>query len=92
MVTGVLDVLRNRPGSPAALEWIGLCTQSARCIQACPEGVDPMLMLRVARMSAFGQRGGEQQLAPKEDKQFFRRIHALSALQLTEDEIDRWQR
>lgn len=92
VVRGVLSVLREEKGSPAALEWIELCTGSARCIPACPEGVNPMLMLRVARMRALGSLGDEPQIPVTDDKDYFRRVHAFSAMQLTAEEIDAWQR
>ncbi len=91
-VRGVLDVLRGESGSPAALEWIELCTGSARCIPACPEGVNPMLMLRVARVRALGSLGDAPQIRVTDDKDYFRRVHAFSAMQLTPDEIEAWQR
>ena len=92
IVEGVLQLLRGARGSDAALEWINLCTYSARCVPACPEGVNPMLMLRVARMKVLGALGDAPQLERARDKAFFRRIHAFAALQLNDDEIDAWQR
>ena len=92
VVVGVLDVLRGEAGSSASLEWIELCTGSALCIPACPDGVNPMLMLRVARIRALGSLGEAPQLAVTDDKNYFRRVHAFSAMQLTSEEIDAWQR
>jgi heterodisulfide reductase subunit D len=92
IVEGVLQLLRGARGSDAALEWINLCTYSARCVPACPEGVNPMLMLRVARMKAIGALGDAPQLERPRDKAFFRRVHAFSALQLDDEEIESWQR
>lgn len=92
VVGGVLDVLRAQAGSPAALEWIELCTGSARCIPACPEGVNPMLMMRVARMRALGSLGDAPQITVADDKNYFRRVHAFSSMQLTDEEIKAWQR
>ncbi len=92
VVLGVLDVLRGEAGSSASLEWIELCTGSARCIPACPDGVNPMLMLRVARIRALGSLGESPQLPVTNDKNYFRRVHAFSAMQLTSEEIDAWQR
>lgn len=92
VVEGVLQLLRGARGSEAALEWINLCTYSARCVPACPEGVNPMLMLRVARMKAIGALGDAPQLQRGRDKAYFRRVHAFSALQLDDEEIASWQR
>lgn len=93
VVTGVLDILRGSGGTREAVEWTRLCTQSARCIPACPENVNPMLMLRLSRITALGSTGGEALLPDgKRDPHFFRRINAFSALQLSDAEIAEWQR
>ena len=93
VVAGLLDILRGKGGAPAAVEWTRLCTQSASCIPACPENVNPMLMLRLARITALGSTGA-QALLPnsRRDPEFFRRINAFAALQLNEAEIADWQR
>jgi hypothetical protein len=51
-----------------------------------------MKMMRVARMSALGSLGAPRQIAPREEKGFFRRIEAFSRLQFSPEEIEKWQR
>ena len=93
VVAGVLELLRGNGGTPAAVEWTRICTQSATCIPACPENVNPMLMLRLSRITALGSTGGAALLPDtKRDPHFFRRINAFAALQLSEAEIEAWQR
>jgi ferredoxin len=93
VVAGVLDILRGRGGTPAAVEWTRLCTQSAACMPACPEDVNPMLMLRLARITALGSTGAPALLPDsRRDPDFFRRINAFAALQLSDAEIAEWQR
>ena len=93
VAAGILDILRGTGGSPAAVEWTRLCTQSATCVPACPENVNPMLMLRLARITALGSTGGPALLPDlKRDPHFFRRINAFATLQLSEHEIAEWQR
>jgi Fe-S oxidoreductase len=93
VVAGVLDLLRGKGGTPAAVEWTRICTQSATCIPACPENVNPMLMLRLSRITALGSTGGEALLPDtKRDPHFFRRINAFAALQLSEAELAAWHR
>lgn len=92
VVRGILDVLRQQPGSPEALEWIELCTQSARCVDACPDNVNAMKMMRVARFSALGSLGGVQQMASRADRNYFRKVAAFSQMQLSEAELEEWQR
>jgi len=46
----------------------------------------------VARIKAIGALGDAPQLERARDKVFFRRVHAFSALQLEDEEIESWQR
>jgi Fe-S oxidoreductase len=92
VVEGLLPLLRAGQGSPEGVAWVKVCTQSATCIDACPEGINAMLMLRVARMGALGSLGGEAQMKSTEDPLFFRRIEAFAAMQLAPDEIEQWHR
>ena len=86
-VAGVLEVLRGKQGSPEALGWIGVCTRSGVCVPACPENVDPKMMMRLARMTALGGRGLPKQIDAKEDRDYFDRIRAFAKLQLTDEEL-----
>ena len=93
VTAGILDILRGKGGTPAAVEWTRICTQSATCIPACPENVNPMLMLRLSRITALGSTGGAALLPDtKRDPHFFRRINAFATLQLSETEIAEWHR
>ena len=93
VVAGVLDWLRQKPGNADSVKWLKVCTQSSRCIEACPEGINAMKMVRVGQMSAMGSLGIEQPaLSGRDAKDFFRVINAFSETQMTPDEIDRWQR
>jgi L-lactate utilization protein LutB len=90
VVPGVLAVLRGEVGSEAALGWIAVCTRSGVCVPACPDKVDPQMMMRLARMSALGGRGLPAQIEPKEDRDYFDRVRAFAALQLSDDELREW--
>ncbi|MCC7485527.1 MAG: (Fe-S)-binding protein [Burkholderiales bacterium] len=92
VVSDLLEVLRGRAASEQALDWIRVCTQSASCIDACPEGINAMLMLRVGRIAALGSLGGARRLEGRDDPLFFRRITAFAETQLTPDELARWRR
>jgi L-lactate utilization protein LutB len=92
VVEGLLPMLRGERGSEQALDWVRICTQSAACNDACPEGIHAMRMLRVARMSALGQLGAPAQMSAPEDPLFFRRIEAFAATQLDEAQIEEWHR
>ncbi|MBC7781383.1 MAG: (Fe-S)-binding protein [Proteobacteria bacterium] len=92
VVSGLLPLLQGAPGSREAVGWVKVCTQSATCIDACPEGINAMLMLRVARMGALGSLGGEAQMKATDDPLFFRKIEAFAATQLAPEEIEAWHR
>jgi len=92
VVEGLMPLLQAAQGSSEAVAWVKICTQSAVCIDACPEGINAMLMLRVARMGALGSLGAEAQMNSTEDPQFFRKIEAFAATQLTPEEIQAWHR
>ena len=90
VVPGVLAVLRGERGTPEALGWIAVCTRSGSCVPACPDNVDPRMMMRLARMTALGGRDQPAQIEPKEDRDYFDRIRAFGKLQLTDDELKEW--
>jgi ferredoxin len=90
VVPGVLAVLRGEPGTPEALGWIAVCTRSGVCVPACPDKVDPRMMMRLARMTALGGRGLPKQIEPKDDPDYFNRVRAFAALQLSDEERKEW--
>jgi L-lactate utilization protein LutB len=95
VVSGVLDWLRQTPGNAHSTAWLKVCTQSAKCVGACPEGINAMKMVRVAQMSAMGSLGvaaDQTQLTGRDAKDFFRVINAFSQTQMTPEQVERWQR
>lgn len=90
VVPGVLAVLRGEQGTPEALGWIGVCARSGVCVPACPENVEPRMMMRLARMTARGGLGYPAQVPVKEDPDYFKRIRAFARLQLNDDELKDW--
>jgi len=93
VVSGVIDWLQQKPGN--AQSWLKVCTQSAKCIDACPKGINAMKMVRVAQMSAMGSLGvpAEQAaLSGRDAKDFFRVINAFSQTQMTSQQVQKWQR
>ncbi len=92
VVSGVLDWLRQTPGNADSVAWLKVCTQSSRCIEACPEGINAMKMVRVGQMSAMGSLGAPAAMSGREAKDFFRVINAFSETQLSAEEMERWQR
>ncbi len=93
VVAGIQGILKGEAGTPEAVEWTKLCCQSAQCIPACPEKINTMLMMRLARITALGSTGGTPMMTDgKRDPNFFRRISAFSSLQFSEAELAEWQR
>ena len=92
VVGGVLDWLEQKPGNDLSLRWLKVCTQSARCSEACPEGINAMKMIRVAQVSALGSLGAPAAMQSREEPHFFRKINAFSKTQMSDDEMERWQR
>jgi len=90
VMADLLGLLRREAGHTHGLEFARICTQSASCIPACPEGINPMLMLRAARMVALGSLGDAKQMDGREEPQFFRKIDTYAALQLSDQELVDW--
>ena len=87
VVHGVLDLMRGGAGDVASRGWVAACTRSAVCIPACPEAVDPMLMLRLAKFAAH-----EHEHIPSKDvPEVMSRVKAFGRLTFTKDEQRDWQ-
>lgn len=87
IVAGVLDLLQGGAGDAASRAWTAACTRSGVCVPACPEAVDPMLMLRLAKFRA--QENGA--LPPRDARDAMARVKTFARLTMTEDEWERWQ-
>ena len=91
VVAGIHELLRGTKGGvPEALGWASVCVRSESCVPACPENVNPMMMVRIARMNASGGLGGPKQIAVREDRDLYDRVRAYAKLTLTDDEIRNW--
>ena len=51
VLTGVVDILRIGDGNAEGRRWAEVCSHSGFCLDACDYGVDPRLMLLLARLS-----------------------------------------
>lgn len=86
LVRGVLEVLLGGQGDAAARGWIAACQRSGLCNEACPEAVDPMLMLRLAKW-----RAQETGALPKRDAtDAMARVKAFARLGFTAREQEDW--
>jgi Fe-S oxidoreductase len=86
VVRGVLDVLAGGQGDAASRNWIAVCTRSGSCNEACPEAVNPQLMLRLAKW-----RANETGALPKRDAaETMSRVKVFARLSFSEDEQRDW--
>lgn len=86
LVDGVLAVLAGGEGSEGARAWISACTRSGLCNEACPEAVNPRLMLRLAKW-----RANETGALPKRDAaEAMSRAKAFARLGFSEREQEEW--
>jgi heterodisulfide reductase subunit C len=90
VVDDVLALLREERSSLQAIGWASVCVRSGSCVPACPENVDPKMMVRIARMMASGGLGGEKHIPARHDRDYYDRIRAFAKLQLTEEEMKEW--
>jgi len=89
-VSGILSLLRGEAANPEGLGWASVCVRTGACVPACPEQVNPAMMVRIGRMAASGGFGSERQIPVREDRDFFDRVRAFAKLQLTDEEFERW--
>jgi Fe-S oxidoreductase len=90
-VTSGLRRLENGESAPeATVAWVGACTKSGQCVDACPQkavGLDAMLLVRIAKQQAIN---ATRQLPAKQDPTYFPRIKTFARLQLSDEELDKW--
>ena len=51
VISGVIDILGNGDGPAASRRWASTCMLTGDCITACDYGVNPRLMLTLARLA-----------------------------------------
>jgi Fe-S oxidoreductase len=86
LVEGVLEVLSGGQGSEGARGWISACSRSGSCNDACPEAVNPRLMLRLAKW-----RANETGVLPKRDAaEAMSRVKAFARLGFSGEEQEKW--
>lgn len=90
VVSGMLALLREEGDSPEAIAWASVCVRSGSCVPACPDNVDPRMMVRIARMTASGGLGGARRIPARHDRDYFDRVRAFAKLQLTDEELKDW--
>ena len=93
VVAGVVALLHGGEASRASKAWMAACTGSGHCIEACPEGINPRQMIALARVR---ERSRQMPLQDRKKdgaaqyRSMSRGVKVLSRLQLTKDELRRF--
>lgn len=91
LVGGVLDLLRGGAGTANAERWATVCSNSGKCIPACDDGVNPRLMINLARIASKTKQG--EAAVRKAGHSYFnsmsRGTRIISRLQLAPDVLAR---
>ena len=91
LVGGILDLLRGGDGTPGAERWATVCSNSGKCISACDYGVNPRLMVNLARIAVKAKQG--EAAVRKAGNAYFnnmsRGTRVISRLQLTPEVLAR---
>ena len=94
VASGVLEILRSGAGPEASEAWVTVCSGSGHCIEACQDGINPRLMVHLARLS---RKRDHDEIAVREAgkadfKKMARAVRVLSRLQLSPEELARVSR
>ncbi len=91
IVGGILDLLAGGEGTPDAERWAHVCTNSGRCMSACDYGVNPRLMVNMARIASRAKQGDA--VVRRDAHRFFstmsRGTRVISRLQLPPEVIEK---
>ena len=88
---GVLDLLGGGAGTRDAERWAQVCTNSGTCIPACEHGINPRLMVNMARVASKAKQG--EAAVRRAGNEYFnamsRGTRVISRLQLPPETIAR---
>jgi len=90
VTAGLRQLARGEMAADETVAWVGACTKSGQCVDACPQqaaGLDAMLLVRIAKQRAIND---TRQLPAKQDPSYFPRIKTFARLQLSDEELDKW--
>ena len=88
----IRDLLRDGPGDDAAASWARACILSGDCLSACDYGVNPRLMLAMARTKLSENATDARERRRNGVKAFAglgRDVKILSRIQLTREQLAR---
>src|ERR1700744_6438101 len=90
---GVLQILRGTHEPAASARWASVCSGSGHCIPACQHGVNPRLMLALARVATLNHDApvARRQTAFARFGAMTKGVRVLSRLQLPPDTLARFR-
>ena len=89
VLTGVVDILRTGSGPLEATKWAEVCSHSGFCVDVCDYGVDPRLMLILARFSLKRDAIEGREQGRENFQDMVRATQVLPRLQLSADDLER---
>jgi heterodisulfide reductase subunit D len=85
VIDGIIDILRHGEGNEAARKWASGCLLSGECIKACDYGVNPRLLLYMARIEMA--HGKDTAVQRKNGVEAFRKV-AVEVKHLSQIQLD----
>jgi heterodisulfide reductase subunit D len=92
VIGGIIDILRHGEGNEAARNWANGCVRSGECISACDYGVNPRLLLGMARAAmarAAHDAASLRRSGVESFRQLSRDVNQVSRLQLDDALLQR---
>lgn len=88
---GVRDILRGGQGDAQSTAWAGACCGTGSCLSVCEEGINPRVMLAMARrrMAETAPEAERKDAGKAAFKAMSRGVRVLSRLQLPPDLMNR---
>lgn len=86
---GVVELMQGGAGSETALRWAEVCTGSGKCISACEHGVNPRLMIKLAkaRVKTLADEQATRVEARNAFRTMARGVRSISRLQLSAETL-----
>lgn len=91
VTSGVVDLLRGKPGTPEADIWTASCSSSGLCGDACEYGVDPRMLVKLANYARIRQLTGTKARAKavQSFRSMAQSIRVVSRLQMSSSQMSR---
>ena len=94
IAAGVVPMMASGEAPEKSLAWVSVCSGNGDCVDACQDGVDPRLMIKLARLAQNKKRDTPTIRADGKARfqKMARSVRVISRLQLTTTELSRLTR